>query len=230
MTIENAIFRAYALASQCKYQEAEDALRSVDGAMDSLQGLDLYARILCASGRKDSARRVWEEILHAQPGNEAAKLALQSLKDPISIDVNGNSNGIVKNRKILIVAVIAIGIGLAFSLGKHIGGTALAEQSKGPAILEETTISGVISEQILKELEHGFLTNLTEKCVLVLKGGSGKYITDRQKRLSVLADCIKDVTKIPISQMYFQPGDESVDAYTLQIVPRWGCKKDDAEK
>ncbi len=230
MTVENAILRAYALASQYKYHEAEDALRSVDGAMSSLHGADLYARILCATGRKDSARGIWEEILHVQPDNEAAKLAIQSLDAPVAVDLNGVSNGIAKNYKIVIAAVLALGVGFAFSLGKHIGGTVPAEQPEVPTILAETTVGGKISGKILKELEHGFLTNLTENCALVIKGGSGKYITDRQKRLAVLADCIKEATKIPISQMYFQPGDESADTYTLQIVPCWGCKKDDTGK
>ena len=230
MTVENAILRAYALASQGKYREAEDVLRSVDGAMSSLHGADLYARILCATGRKDSARGIWEEILHVQPDNEAAKLAIQSLDAPVAVDLNGVSNGIAKNYKIVIAAVLALGVGFAFSLGKHIGGTVPAEQPEVPTILAETTVGGKISGKILKELEHGFLTNLTENCALVIKGGCGKYITDRQKRLAVLADCIKEVKRIPISQMYFQPGDEPADAYTLQIIPHRGYRRVDTEK
>ena len=71
----------------------------------------------------------------------------------------------------------------------------------------------------MSSLCDGFLTNLTEESVLVIRGGSGRYVTDRLKKLAVIADCIKEVANVPFSKMYFQPADKSVDEIVLQIVP-----------
>jgi hypothetical protein len=53
--------------------------------------------------------------------------------------------------------------------------------------------------------------------MLVLLGGKGKYITDRQKRLSVIAECIKLESKVPLSQILFQASDQESESITLSV-------------
>lgn len=221
MTAEVAILRAYALASQGKYTEAEVVLKSVAGAMDSLQGADLYARILCATDRKDLARRVWQEILHVQPDNDSAKQAINVLDNPVVFGPDEGASSTSRKRKILFAAIAAMALGAAFSIGKAINRGNPAVGADAPVVIAEAKIGGQISSSTLRELQQGFLTNLNNRSVLIVKGGRGRNVTDRQKRLAVIAENISDVVKIPFAKIFFQPAAEPTEDVILQIVPAY---------
>lgn len=79
MTSEVAILRAYALATQGRYVDAEKLLKSVDGALDTLDGADLLARIRFEQGDNETAIRIWKQILLLEPSNEKALKALRGI-------------------------------------------------------------------------------------------------------------------------------------------------------
>ena len=221
MTAEVAILRAYALASQGKYTEAEVMLKSVPGVIDSPQGADLYARILCATDRMDLARRVWQEILHVQPDNAPAKQAINALDNPATRGLDGDACSTSWKGKILVAAIVAMVMGVAFSVGKFIGCRNGSDVDGAPVAIAEERISGKISGATLRELQRGFLTNFNDSCSLIVKGGSGRHVTDRQKRLAVIAECISEVAKIPFSKIFFQPLAEPTEDVILQVVPAY---------
>lgn len=221
MTAEVAILRAYALASQGKYTEAEVMLKSVPGVIDSPQGADLYARILCATDRMDMARRVWQEILHVQPDNAPAKQAINALDNPAALGLDGDACSTSWKGKILVAAIVAMVMGVAFSVGKSINRGKATDYDNIPVVIAEAKIGGKISSATLQELQRGFLTNFNDRCGLIIKGGNGRYVTDRQKRLAVIAEWISDVAKIPSSKIFFQSAAEPTEDVILQVVPAY---------
>ena len=76
MTSEVAILRAYALASQRKYEDAKRMLGAVPEALRTTSGADLLARIFFEEGDAETARAIWKQILRFDPANEAAWKAL----------------------------------------------------------------------------------------------------------------------------------------------------------
>lgn len=228
MSTESAILRAYALASQCKYAEAERELKSTPEALETPHGVDLYARILWAADHRDEARRLWNELSRACPDFEPAKKALSADDNALTFDCQ--CRDLVRKRHVyVIVGVVAMAIGMAFSVGKLCGSSERTPPNVAPTVIAETSLHGRFGGKELKALKEGVLTNLTSGSVLVIRGGNGKYITDRQKKLAVIADCIKEVAGIPLSKMYFQPSAESTDDVILQIVPAYVEKEATSE-
>lgn len=223
---EKTILKAYALASQCKYAEAEFLLKSDHEALGTPYGLDLYARILYAVGKTEAARHIWEELLRSSPDYEAAKNALDADQNALRF-CPSELMGMSRILKLSFVGIAAIALIIAFSIGRachtSIGKAChtleVNSTPEPPSVIAEITITGRINGKVLSSLCDGFLTNLTEESVLVIRGGSGRYVTDRLKKLAVIADCIKEVANVPFSKMYFQPADKSVDEIVLQIVP-----------
>lgn len=76
---KTALLCAYALASARRYAEAEALILSEPEAAKTAEALDLLARIRAEQGDAAEARRLWREILSAQPDNRAAKVALRNL-------------------------------------------------------------------------------------------------------------------------------------------------------
>lgn len=222
MSAESTILRSYAFASQGKYGEAEAILKSDADAIRSLHGADLYARILITSGRSESALRVWEEILLEDPKNQLAEKAIEAIRNDRTEGLNILRKSMFMHRLIR-GAIIAVACGLLFSLGKWCGASssnsegAIAE-SAGSTAQRTVIVSNRITGKVLADLRDGFLTNLTDNTVLIVKGGDGKYVTDRQRKLAVVAECISGIAKVPMSKMYFQPSELSVEEITLSIV------------
>lgn len=231
MNTESAILRAYALASQCRYTEAEQMLKSNPEALNTPQGTDLFARILYASGQKSAAKQAWEQLLLNEPGFEPAQRALSADEAPLTIDENDEEGTRDPGRKRLCVfaATVAVALGVAFSLGKICGGGAQVAKQTPPAVIAETTLPVKLNGAMLNSLKGGILTNLTGETVLVIRGGRGKYVNDRQNSLANIADCIRMITGVPVSKMFFQPAAESSDVITLQIVPAFAMKGDVTE-
>lgn len=224
MCVESAILRAYALASQCRYSEAESELKSTPQALETPHGVDLLARILWAAGRRDEARRLWHELSRACPDFEPAKKALEADENALTFDCRC-TDPVGRHHVHIILGIVAVAIGLAFSVGKFCGSSKRDEPKAPPAVIAETALHGRFGGNELKALKDGILTNLTAGTVLVIRGGNGRYITDRQKKLAVIADCIKEVAGVPVSKMYFQPSAESTDDVILQIVPVYAGKE-----
>lgn len=224
MSVESAILRAYALASQCRYSEAEHELKSKTEALETPHGVDLYARILWAADHRDEARRLWNELSRACPDFEPAKKALSADDNALTFDCQ--CRDLVSRRHVyVIVGVVAMAIGMAFSVGKLCGSSERTPPDVAPTVIAETSLHGRFGGKELKALKEGIFTNLTSKSALVIRGGNGKYITDRQKRLAVIADCIKEIAGIPLSKMYLQPFAESTDDVVFQIVPAYAEKE-----
>lgn len=218
------ILKAYAYASQCNYAEAERVLKDDPDALNTPHGVDLYARIFYATGQIDSARKGWEELVRSFPEYEPAQKALDASQGAVRFG-NCVGNSCLLTRKIGVACAVAVVVGIAFSIGKLRHERNVLLPPEPPKVIAEKTISGRINGKVLASLREGFLTNLTDEAVLVISGGSGKYVTDRQRKLAVIADCIKEAAKVPFSKMYFQPASESTDEIILRIIPEWTERK-----
>ena len=222
MTSEVAILRAYALATQGRYAEAENLLKSADGALNTPAGADLLARIRFEQGDNESAKCIWEQVLSVEPTNESALKALAATnssadEDFVCDDCGGRFS---RGFKLICIAVVAVAIGVAFSIGKICGGRVQSpvREADRPVIIAEQSIPvGSINGVLLRSLKDGILTNMTDSTALVLFGGKGKHITDRQKRLSIIAECIKMESQVPLSQILFQASDQESDSITLSV-------------
>jgi len=220
MSVESAILRAYALASQCRYIEAERELKSVPEALETPHGIDLYARILWAAGQRAVARSLWEELSRTCPDFEPAAKALSADANALNFECE-SSRSISKRNIYTIVALVAIAVGASFSVGKFCGSPTIQQQPTRPAVIAETMLPARFGGSELRALKDGILTNLTKETVLIIRGGSGKFITDRQRKLAVIADCIKEIAGVPVTRMYFQPSESSTNDVILQIVPAY---------
>ena len=229
MTTEVAILRAYAFASQGKYAEAEQMLTSAPEALNTPSGADLLARIKFEQGDVATARRIWEELLVVDATNESAKNALAAIDAPIDVsEIDKPMPCFSSRRKYVCAAVLAALLGVAFSLGKVWQGSATPSKNESticagaepqPRIIAEQTLDiSTINGKVLSQLRDGILTNMNESSILVLSGGKGEYITDRQRNLSIIADCIRAMLSISLSQMYLQPADKSSDMVKLLLL------------
>ena len=223
MTSEVAILRAYALATQGRYAEAENLLKSADGALNTTAGADLLARIRFEQGDIESAKHIWEQVLSVEPTNESALMALNvsnTTMDEESV-CDDLEECFCHRFKFMCVAVIAVLIGLAFSIGKMCGGKRQSEDTQEfdrPVVIAEQSIpAGAINGALLRSLKDGILTNMTCGATLVLLGGKGKDVTERQKQLSIIAECIKMKAEVPLSQILFQASDQETDSITLSV-------------
>ena len=223
MTSEVAILRAYALATQGRYAEAENLLKSADGALNTTAGADLLARIRFEQDDIESAKHIWEQVLSVEPTNESALMALNASNtttDEESV-CDDLEECFCRRFKFMCVAVIAILIGLAFSIGKMCVGKGQSEDTQEfdrPVVIAEQSIpAGEINGALLRSLKNGILTNMTSSATLVLLGGKGKDVTERQKQLSIIAECIKMKAEVPLSQILFQASDQETDSITLSV-------------
>lgn len=227
MIAEVAILLAYAFASQGKYDEAEQLLASVPEALNTPSGADLLARIKFEQGDESAARRIWEGLLAVDPSSESARNALAALDaSPCKLCDGDVQQCFCCRWKYVCAFTLAVLLGLAFSLGKAWKCTS-SEMLQAPkqsscqhsrVIAEQMLEISKINGKVLAELRDGILTNLTEGVVLVLSGGKGKYVTDRQRNLSVIADCIGAKLSISLSQMYLQPAGETSDEVRLTLI------------
>ena len=222
MSIEVAILRAYAFASQSKYVEAEQLLSSVPEALNTPSGADLFARIKFEQGDESTARRIWEELLTVDPSNESARRALAAIDSQSGFLLTEGSEACFCHRfKYACAVLIFAMLGAAFAIGKICGGAVQSEialKAEAPVIVAEQSIPvGAINGALLRSLKDGILTNMTDSATLVLSGGKGKYITDRQKRLSIIAECINMEAKVPLSQILFQASGQGADSVTLSV-------------
>lgn len=223
MSPETTILRAYALASQGKLVEAELVLKSEPVCLQTPHGLDLLARILYASGQKDSAKHIWKELERVSPDYEAARNALSTNMVQIGSEPIGRDSSFRKKAG-LAVAVVAIALGCAFSIGKACHRCSLDLNREQSVVIDEVVIPGKLDGAMFITLKEGFLTNLTDNTVLVLRGGQGKYANDRQNYLANVADGLNLVAQIPLTKLYFQPAEKSTDSITLQVVSDFARK------
>jgi len=222
MTVEVAILRAYALASQGKYAEAEQMLASVPEVLNTPSGADLFARIKFEQGDESTARHIWEELLAIDPTNESARNALVAIDAPTDLSAMENAETCLCSRFKYVCAAAIVGLlGMAFFIGTMCGSkvqTGSAPEADKPGfIVEQSFPVEAINGALLRSLKDGILTNMTDNAVLVLRGGKGRYITDRQKRLSIIAENIEMESKVPLSRILFQASDQESDSITLSV-------------
>ncbi len=227
MTAEVAILRAYAFASQRKYDEAEALLRSVPEALDMPSGTDLLARIRFEQGDVDSARRIWEAQLRTDPSCESARKALSALDDPLSDETAETC--FCRRWKYFGIAALAVLLVLSFFLGKACNRAPLESPvqqvtqdaiPKAPVIAEQALEISKISGKVLAGLKNGILTNMTEKTMLVISGGRGKYVPEQVQDLSVIVDSLSTWSGIPMTNIMFQAGGASSSNVILSVIPR----------
>lgn len=227
MTAEVAILRAYAFASQGKYAEAEQLFASAPEALNTPSGADLLARIKFEQGDEVAARQIWEQLLAADPTNETARVALLAIdvQEPIC----DSSPSWWKQRKFVAAALLAVLLGISFSLGKacrsapseSVAQQAAPEVPLQPSVIAEQTLEiSKINAKVLTELRNGILTNMTDKTVLVVSGGRGKYVPERVSELSVIVDSLSSVSGVPMTNIMFQACGVSCSTVTLSVVPR----------
>lgn len=226
MTAEVAILRAYAFASQRKYDEAEALLRSVPEALDIPSGTDLLARIRFEQGDEDSARHIWEQILYTDPTNESAKKALDALDNP---PIDEECGDCFSHRwKYALAAALAVLIGVSFFIGKACRKVETRQpqstQQAPDVIAEQTLEVARINGKVLTELRDGILTNMTGNTMLVISGGRGKYATDRVLELASIADSLRMMSHIPLSQISLRLHDTTSECVSIRIVSSYDGK------
>jgi len=208
--------------SQGKYAEAEQLLVSVPEAINSSTGADLLARIKFEQGDESTARHMWEKLLAIDPANESARNALAAIDSPIDLSAMENVEACLCRRFKYACAVVIVSLlGFAFIIGTICGGKgqveATQEADKIGVVAEQSIPVRAINGALLRSLKDGILTNMNNNTILVLRGGKGKYITDRQKRLSIIAECFERESKVPLSKILFQASDQESDAITLSV-------------
>lgn len=229
MTPEVAILRAYAFASQGKYAEAEQLLASVPEALNTPPGADLFARIKFEQGDIATARRIWEELLVVDATNESVRNALAAIDVPLTVsEIDEPAPCFCRRRKYVCAAVLALLLGLAFSLGKAWQGRATPSKNGFIACTETGTQSRIIAEQtldiskinakVLSQLRDGILTNMNDNTMLVLSGGRGKYNMDRQNCLSVIAETVCIHAKVPLSKILFKASEKNDGVVKMTVV------------
>lgn len=222
MTAEVAILRAYAFASQGKYDEAEQLLASVPEVLNTPSGADLLARIKFEQGDESTARRIWEELLAVDPSSESARIALAALDSSSGFSAAEDAEPCFCHRfKYSCVVVFAVLLGVAFSIGKMCGGKgqpATTPKESSPVVVAEQSIPvRKINDALVSSLNDWVLTNITDSTVLVLTGGSRKSIAGRLNQLSFLAESIKKESNVPLPPILFQALDHESDSITLSI-------------
>lgn len=230
MTAEVAILRAYAFATQGKYAEAEQLLVSAPEALNTPSGADLLARIKFEQGDEVAARRIWKRLLADDSTNESAKNALAALDaSPCEVVVDDEVGPCFCRRwKFAIAGILAVLLGLAFSLGKSWNDAksgSLNEPAQlscqHPRVIAEQTLEiSKINGKVLAELRDGILTNMIEGAVLVLSGGKGRYVTDRQRQLSIIAENIRQITGVRMNDILISVAEDSQEYVNIAIVPR----------
>jgi hypothetical protein len=229
MTAEVAILRAYAFATQGKYAEAEQLLVSAPETLNTPSGTDLFARIKFEQGDVATARRIWEELLVIDATNESAKNALAAIDAPLDVsEIDEPAPCFCRRRKYVCATVLAVLIGFAFSLGKAWQGRVTPSKNESTICAETEPQSRIIAEQtldvskingkVLSQLRDGILTNMTEKTMFVLSGGRGKYITDRQNCLSVIAENVCSNAKVPLSKIIFKASEKDDGIVKIAVV------------
>ena len=229
MTAEVAILRAYAFATQGKYAEAERLLVSAPEALNTPSGTDLFARIKFEQGDVATARRIWKELLVVDATNESARNALAAIDAPLDVsEIDEPALCFCRRRKYVCAAVLAVLLGFTFSLGKAWQGreppsknesTICAETEPQPRIIAEQTLDiSKINGRVLSQLRDGILTNITDNTMLVLSGGRGKYITDRQKCLAVIAETVCSNAKVPLSKILFNASEKNDGVVKITVV------------
>lgn len=218
MIATTTIQRSFALACKGKYDIAEELLTSSPETLQTPHGADLYARILFATGRRESARAVWEKILEAAPDYEPARLALEAGTSGRKFKLCNLFRGY--NLRRCLVAMLAVIVVIeSFILTTNNRREETGAPPTPPSVILTATIPSDLMRESLQSLQKGFLTNLTEKSILLIRGGVGRYITDRQRQLAVLTECLTASTGIPSSKVYLQPAAESTNTIELLIVP-----------
>lgn len=227
MTAEVAILRAYAFATQGKYAEAEQLLVSAPEALNTPSGADLLARIKFEQGDEVAARQIWEQIRTVDPANESVREALAAIdtQEPI----NDSPSRWWRCRKFVVAALLAILVGASFSLGKAWRSASSEPTDQQIASLVPPQPSVIakqaleipkINAKVLAELRNGILTNMTDKTMLVVSGGRGKYVPERVSELSVIVDSLSSVSGVPMTNIMFQACGVSCSTVTLSVVPR----------
>jgi hypothetical protein len=87
-------------------------------------------------------------------------------------------------------------------------------------IAEQTLDISKINGKILEELSNGILTNMTDNTVLVISGGMGKYVTDRQRSLSVIAESISQIAGVQMGDILISVAEDSQKEVNIAIVPK----------
>ncbi len=218
MTSEVAILRAYAYASQGKYAEAEQLLASVPEALTTPSGADILARIRFEQGDEAAARHIWEQMLAVDPSNESARKALAALDvPPCELGDDTVVPCFCRRWKYAVAALLAMLLGISFSLGKACRGTVPPQ----PRIIAEQMLDiSKINGKILVELRNGILTNMTDNTVLVISGGRGKYVTDRQRCLSVIAESLSQIAGVQMGDILISVAEDSQEDVNVAIVQR----------
>lgn len=115
MSVDTAILKAYALASQCRYIEAGRELKSVPETLEAPHSMDLYAWILRVTGQRSETRRLWEALACAHPDFESAAKTLEAFAKPPPSDEEDDDadiavKGLSNRLMIADAAVVVVGV------------------------------------------------------------------------------------------------------------------------
>ena len=183
------LMSAYALATQERFDEAEQLLESCPEAFHMVPGQDLLARIRLAQGQTDQARQIWDRILQLEPANPEARSALDALDHPIAVPSS-------PYRKFVIAGVITVVLGVVITI---VG-----------------AINCSVSAVVAQEPNTVFVTNLVERVLAntIVKTESkvaeGENLVDRIVE-RVVKNTVDRTVEVPVVSVVTQYVDRVVE-------------------
>lgn len=190
VTAESQILRAYALASQHKYEDAIRILEADPDVLTMRTGAELLARIRLEQGDPRTALQIWLQILRQNPDDGAARKAVEVLRHGM----------LPRQGKILYwtVGVASFVLALCVSaclMRSDIGRGCPKCQREVVEIVETNQLSSQVVEAICGQIS----SNLTEHSRIELSGGIGDRTWMKKRRLLILDELIRSGVKAAVN-------------------------------
>lgn len=164
MNPEAILISAYALATQERYDEAEDLLQSCPEAYNTVSGMDLLARIRHSQNRIDEARSIWQRILDVDPTNETARKAIDAIDNP-------EPESDDPYRKFIVTAVAAVVLGVIISIIGTCCHKPVEVVGAEPSVVYVTNeVEKVVTKEVIKtvpEIVERVVTNIVDRPIEV---------------------------------------------------------------
>ena len=196
MNVEAVLMSAYALATQERYEEAEQLLISCPEACNTVSGMDLLARIRHAQDRVDEAREIWRRILDSDPNNDSARNALAVIDNP-EPDAFPS-----RRKKYIIAAALAVIVGMMISIVNFCGRRSAVTTAAPTSFVYVTNeVEKVVTKEVVKtipQIVERVVTNIIDRPIEV-KIPIVSVVTTEVERVVCYTNTITEVITNTIS-------------------------------